>query len=729
MSDFQDDEGLLRPQGEDLNSEAETEEDDAFGLTPDEMDGAAVVMPPSDYLEKHKRATPGENGELYDIQAATQEFLSDMRQDYQDDSAYDQDNREAAVEDLEFTAGDQWPDDIARERDAKGLPRLTVNRLVAYVGIVLGQYRRNKASIRVLPDEAGDKDVARIRQGLIRSIEKLSKANIAYNTAHQNQVVCGDGAFKIELRYSDDSAFDQDIRIVQIPNAMAVLWDRMSIDPTGKDAGHCFIEDYYTEKQFKEAFPDARVTSFDGGSVFSQGMRGQGWYEAQTVRVVEYWRVRDRMATLIMTTDGDTQDVTDLDVAMWGPTVARNPQTGQPYVRRVRLKYVEMYLSNGIELLEGPFMLPINRVPVFRVVGWEVYVGEKRNRWGLVRFLKDPQRMHNYWRSVIAEKLMKAPKAEWLAPDNAVEGREDAFRDAAGSDDPLLIYNADAGVPPQKMPPAEMESALVQEAGMAAQDIRDVSNLHEASLGIQGNEVSGKALNARQESGEAGIQVYQDNLNSAIEESGRVINMLLPYVYDTARTVRILGDDDAETIVRLNDEDGVDLNVGKYDVTITTGPSYATKRREAGEAMLNMVNAMPQLMGVTADLIVEAQDWPDADKISERLRTQLPPGLVPTDDLTPEQQKARQAMEQKAQAMEQLELRGKVAEISMKENQALDYEARAKQATATAAKSLAEIDFERIKVLSQVESKKLRDAMDSIRLVAEMTDTGDENYG
>jgi hypothetical protein len=698
-------------------------------VSPEELIRDDRIEPPDDYQAKHRVENPEPGQDRYDHGAATQEFLSDMRKLYTDDATYDNDNREATSEDLDFLAGNQWPDDIARERDADGLPRLTVNRLPAYVGLVLGQYRRNKASIKVLPDEGGDKAVAKVRQGLIRFIEKDSKASIAYNIAHQNQVAAGDGAFRIRLEYSRRSAFDQDIRIEQIPNALSVVWDRMSIDPTGRDAGHCFIEEYFTETEFKLAFPDAQASSFDAGNVFTSEMRGDGWFENNTIRVVEFWRVRERDAVLILDVNGKTREVDEADLPAMAGQIARNPATGQPYMRRTRLKYAEMYLSNGVELLDGPYMLPIDRVPVFRAVGWEVYVGEKRNRFGLIRFLKDPQRMHNYWRSIIAEKLMKAPKAEWIAPDTAVEGREDDFREAARSKDPLLIYNGDAGTPPQKMPPAEMEAALVQEAGMAAQDIRDVSNLHEASLGMVANEVSGKAINARQEVGEAGLQVYQDNLNLAIEECGRVINDLLPYVYDTVRTVRILGDDDSEEIMQLNGDAGIDISKGRYDVTITTGPSYATKRREAGEAMLAMVNAMPQTLGMVADLIIEAQDWPDADKIAERLRTQMPPGIVPDEDLTPQQLQARRQAAQKAQMVERLEMGLKQAELAMKTNQALDYEARAKQAMANAAKDLAEIDFERVRVLSETESQKLRDAMDSIRLVAEMTDQGDENYG
>jgi hypothetical protein len=49
------------------------------------------------------------------------------------------------------------------------------------------------------------------------------------------------------------------------------------------------------------------------------------------------------------------------------------------------------------------------------VPGWEITIGEWKHRFGLIRFLKDPMRLHNFWRSVWAEKLMQSPRAVWLA--------------------------------------------------------------------------------------------------------------------------------------------------------------------------------------------------------------------------------------------------------------------------------------------------------------------------
>lgn len=704
---------------------------------------ATEVLPPDDFLEDayiEGSEQDSEDGEpAYDVSVATDAFLKFIRDTYADDYGADSENREAALEDLKFLAGEQWPDKIKRKRINKNKPVLTLNRLPAFIGLVVNQRRQNEASIHVLPDEGGDKKVADIRQGLIRSIEKKSRAHYAYNTAHLNQVACGDGAFEVCLEYADDDVFEQEIVIKAIPNAMAVLWDRMSTDPTGRDAGHCFVEDYLTVREFKEAYPDAKVTDFNGDPTMTTEARGEGWFINNTVRVVNFWRMRSELRTLALlgvldaqgqpTGDSEVVDVTDVEPQEWQPRVLLNPSTGQPYVRRSRVRYAESYVTNGVELLAGPYRMPSPRVPVFRAVGWEVYIGQRVERFGLVRFLKDPQRMHNYWRSVVVEKLMQTPRPKWIAPSTAVEGREKAFRNSAQSDDPLLVYNGDAGVAPTLMPPAQLEEALINEAGMAAQDIRDISNLHEASLGMAGNEVSGRAITARQEIGETGVAIYQDNLNAAIEECGRVINRLIPYIYDTPRKVRILGVDDKETLEAINMDGGVDITEGRYDVSITTGPSYTTKRRQASESMLNMVNAMPDTLAVAADQIIENQDWPGAEKIAKRLRANLPANLVDPNDLTDEELEAREAASQQQQEAMALERAEKEAEIGMKQAQSEDYRARAADAAARAAKTYAEIDFERARLMAENERAQFEVLLDGARFYAELTDQGDENYG
>ncbi len=624
-------------------------------------------------------------------------FLKFMRETFADDCDFDEHNRLEAEEDAAFVAGRQWDEQLLEKRHSAKKPTLQFNRLPAFVGQVIGNRRLNETVIKVVPDNGGTREIAAIREGLIRNIQKNSKAERAYDKALENQVIGGIGNFQVTLDFASDDVFEQDIAIRQIPDPFAVVWDRLSVDPTGADARHCFVVDSIPLEDFKKRFPDAQTTGFPvNESHDAHTARAYNWFGKDDVRVVSFWRMRsvERTLALLNTDSGDTsvEDVTDLPVEEWFDRVVVNAD-GRPTVRVAPRSFAEMYLASGADLLDGPYRLPIKRVPVFRVPGWEINVADERVRFGLVRFLKDPIRLHNFWRSVIAERLMMQPKAKWLASDRAVEGRESEYRNAHLRDDPLLVWNAEAGAPPQFTEPSPIEPGLVQEASMTVDDIREIANLHEASLGMNGNEVSGRAIIARQRVGEIGFNIFEDNLNASIAEAGSVINDLIPIAYDTVRVVKVNAPQSGdETFVRINQSPETDITSGKYQITLSTGPSFVTKRVEAAEAMLAMVNAMPQTLSVVADKIIEAQDWPGAEEIARRLRLTLPPGIVKESEKTEEQIANEQQQAQAAQ--EQAQMQNALAQAELRERlaRATEAEARAQQAQAVAARQLAEIE-------------------------------------
>lgn len=563
---------------------------------------------------------------------SAEEFLKYARELYQLDLDYDKENRDMALDDLKFIAGEQW--DPAVKAARKGRPIITINTLPQFVGQVIGDRRMNKTTIRIIPTKDASDEMAQTRSGIIRSIEQASRAERAYDMGLEDQVSCGIGNLRVNMDYASDDAFEQDIFIGHVPNPLAVVWDRMSVDPTGRDAGHCFVQDNIPETVFNRDWPDHKP---DNELIEELGLAGSGWFEQQMVRVTEFWEMLSRPRFMALDVNGslceyDTQDEVDqaeADGKLW-----KDPQTGKPRVRVGRHRYARMHLITGTDILAGPYELPINRLPIIRVEGRIVRVGDDRYRYSLVRWAKDSVRMRNYWRSVWVEKLAMAPKAKWLAEDAAVEGYEEDFRDAHLSQDSLLKYKQGAKAP-QLVPPPPIEAALINAETMNNQDIKDTTGLQDASLGIRSNEVSGRAINARKMEGDVSTIVYHDNLNYSIQEVGDVVNQLLPVCYDTVRTMRVIGRDDKSNIITVNnpnDPDSIDLSAGKYDVAVDTGPSFTTQRAEAAQAMMEAIKVAPELMNIAGDLIVESQDWPGHIEIAERLKAFMQAnGSIPSD--------------------------------------------------------------------------------------------------
>jgi hypothetical protein len=641
-----------------------------------------------------------------------EEYLEFARKEYEQDAAYDRENREQALEDLKFVAGHQWDDAVRAAREKAGRPVLTINVLPQFIGQVIGDRRLNKTAIKVRPRKDATQDMADTRSGIIKSIESYSRAERVYDSACEDQVTCGISNFRIDLDYADNDVFEQDIFIRHIPNPLAVVWDRMAVDPTGRDAGHCFVQDSIPRNVYDSMYPKYPCPGEMGDGLSK--LSGLGWFDQDVVRVMEHWRMIDKVRTLALMMDGTTQDVTDKDPAEYEPNLWLDA-TGKPRMRRAPRTYAQMHLITGFAILEPAYEIALTRLPIIRVEGRVVRVGESRVRYGLVRFAKDSQRLKNYWRSVAAETIALAPKAQWIARESAVKGREQDFREGHLSGDPLLIVNDAAQEMPVRVQPATVPAALLQEAVMNQQDIKDTTGLQDASLGVRSNEISGRAIQARQREGDVATVIYHDNLNNAIQEGGDVVNQLIPVAYDTVRTLRVIGQDEKHAIVKVNDPqdpESPDITSGKYDISLETGPSFTTQRQEAAAAMLQAIQVAPELMNIAGDLIVKAQDWPGAYEISERLKKAVPPQMLPDNDPSnqqppsPEQQQAAEAQQQllglklhdeidaleKGAALRDLEVKQKEADIRLTVAQGDEAEANAQRAISDA--HVAHVDAE-----------------------------------
>jgi hypothetical protein len=656
-------------------------------------------------------------------------FLQDMRSKYEWGYSFNEHNVIAGKEDAKFTVGNQWDPIVEQRRKDAKKPVLTFNRLVAFMAQLVGNRLMNETEIRVFPDKAGTKEIANIREGLIRSIFKNSNADFARDEAAKYQVVGGEGFFSLAMVYASDDVFEQEIRLNAVVDPYSVVLDPLAVEPSGEDAQWGFIGDDIPQQEFKRRWPWAAQVDFSANGRWNQS---GFWLGEDTIRIVSYWRmVVQGTKTLALYVDGTVHDVTDKQEFEYLPFV-ETKSDGSPFTREVPKRVARLYVCAGNDILEGPYDYPISSLPIYRVPGWELNDGEKTHRWGLIRFLKDPQRLHNYWRSTVAEQLVAAPRNKWLATPDSVKGHEVKWRKAPTSDDPFLYYN-DGETAPVHIPPPGIDAALVNEAAISTQDMKDISNIHEASLGMPSNEVSGKAIQARTQVSDVGSYIYQDRRKIADNRCAKNINELISYIYDTKRTITIIGRDDKTSVMCINDpsDPNSDVTIGKYGLTVDVGPASETKRTLANEQMMAFVNAMPQTASVVMDLVAEAQDWPKSGEFAKRFKMLLPAGTIPDDEMTPEMKQMQTQNAQLQSAQQALAAAEQQAKTAKLQGDASNAEARANLAMAQAYKAVLDAHSRARDVQSKDEDRDMksddqqfRQAMD---LVGQHLDTEHED--
>jgi hypothetical protein len=603
--------------------------------------------------------------------------LDEMRSRYTMAIAAYSDSREDELDDLRFMAGSpdnqwQWPADVLATRGAvqgqtiNARPCLTINKLPQHVRQVTNEQRQNRPSGKVIPaDDKADVEVAAIYDGMVRHIEYMSDADVAYDTACENQVTYGEGYIRILTEYCDEDSFDQDLRIGRVRNSFSVYMDPMSQDPTGADAEWCFITQDITKAEYERDYPDAAPLS----SILASGVGDQylsQWLTEDTLRIAEYFYYKHEEATLNLYPgnqsffDGSPEDK---NMKEMGLKPIRS--------RRVDRKKVMWMKTNGFESLEEREWAG-KWIPVVRVIGNEFEVEGQIYISGLVRNAKDAQRMYNYWTSQEAEMLALAPKAPFIGYGGQFEGYEMQWKTANTTNWPYLEVNPDvtdgmgATLPlPQRAAPPLPQTGLIQAKMGASDDIKSTTGQYDSSLGATSNERSGRAILAREKQGDTGTYHYVDNLARAIRHITRQLVDMIPKIYDTERIARIVGLDGEVDMVKINPQQPNPVNeirdvntgiliekiynpgVGRYDVVVTTGPSYMTKRQEAMDAMSQILQGNPQLWSVAGDLFVKNMDWPGAEELAARLAKTIDPKLLEDGDKDP----ALQAAEQQMQAM------------------------------------------------------------------------------
>jgi hypothetical protein len=594
-------------------------------------------------------------------------------------------SREDEIDDLRFYAGSpdnhwQWPADVLATRGAvqgqtiNARPTLTINKLPQHVRQVTNDMRQNRPGAKVIPvDDNADVQVAEIFNGMIRHIEYISDADVAYDTACENQVAYGEGYITLMTEYCEPNTFDQDIKIGRIRNSFSVYMDPLIQDPTGADAKYCFITEDLTKAEYERQYPDAApISTLQSLGVGDQSI--SNWLNEDTVRIASYYYIDYEKAKLNMYPGGQTAFAGTAEDDQMKAVYGKPKRTRESVNPKV--KYCKI---NGYEILEQNDWAG-KWIPVIRVVGNEFEVDGRLYVSGLVRNAKDAQRMYNYWVSQEAEMLALAPKAPFIGYGGQFEGYEDKWKTANTNNWPYLEVNPDvtdgqgAVLPlPQRAQPPMASSGLLQAKAGASEDIKSTTGQYNASLGMGSNERSGKAILARQREGDVGTYHYGDNLTRAVRHVARQLVDLIPKIYDTQRIARIIGEDGETKMVKINPEQEEpvkeirDMNnpdvviekiynpgVGKYDVVATTGPGYATKRQEALEAMAQLLQGNPQLWQVAGDLFVKNMDWPGAQEMSKRFAKTIDPKLMEDGDKSPELQAAEMQMQAMGQEMENM---------------------------------------------------------------------------
>jgi ribosomal protein L11 len=581
--------------------------------------------------------------------------------------------REEAIEDLRFRAGEQWPDQVLTARTLDKRPSLTIDKLSQSIRQIINAQRQSRIAIDVLPESSGaDQDTAEVFQGLIRQIEVESDANAAYSWAFEQAVTCGRGFWRVLTEYAAEDDFDQVIRIKRILNPLTVYIDPAAQEPDGSDARYVFVVEDIPRDVFEAEWGPDHAAEFD--AFLTSGDRTADWAPEGKVRIAEYWTKDIEVVDLVMLQGGQRVLKADLP-----PDVPPEMILGE---RRIERPIVTMAKMTGHAILETSAWAG-RHIPIVGVWGEELNVNGERIYRGVIRSSRDVQRLYNYWVSAATEMIALAPRAPFIGVEGQFEGHEAEWKQANVRNfayleyKPTSVAGAAAG-PPQRQTFEPPIQAIMVAINQADRDIKATTGIFDPSLGnLSSSERSGRAILALQKQGEQANSNFLDSLQRAVTYTGKILVDLIPHIYDRpGRVVRTMGTDDAAQAVLLNQPfvpgpggqpqpvppgmppppqaTQIDLAKGRYGVTVQVGRAYQTQRQEAVASMLELLSVQPAMAPAVADLVVQNMDWPGARMVAERLKKMLPPQLQDQPGQAPVPPQVQQQLQQAGQLIDAL---------------------------------------------------------------------------
>ena len=524
--------------------------------------------------------------------------------------------RTQCLDDLRFSTGEQWPLTVRTQREKNGQPCLTMDQITQSIRLTCNEFRQQRPAVQVNPvGDESDVDTAEIEQGLIRHIEVNSDAEVAYDNAHEQVIRSGIGHWRILSDYEDEDSSDQEIFLKPIRNQFSVYWQP---GVPYEDAEWCLVITDVPLATYKRDYSESKMASLEDFT--GLGNASPEWVSKDAIRVAEFFTVETKKG-----------------------------KNGRPK------KQVHWQKLNAIEELDSRD-LPGTSIPILTVVGDDIDVDGKRYVAGLVRNAKDPQRMCNYWNSKATESIALASNAPWIVAEGQLEGYENQWATANTKNPYALTYKVtDAGGKPVGPPQRNTAEPPIQAMAMMLQqslaNVKAAMGIYDPSLGQRRGDESGTAIKHLQDQGSMTTLNFSDNVARTMRRSGKLLLEWIRAIYDTPKVRRIIkpdgsvqqvvthaGPDQEEAAKKLLTAQITkifDIGTGRYDVTVSVGPSYQTKRQEAAQTQLELMKNLPQQAPFFADIAVGNMDIPQSREMAARLKKMLPPQLQ-DDDGTPE---------------------------------------------------------------------------------------------
>lgn len=548
--------------------------------------------------------------------------------------------------DWKMLAGDQWEAEDQARAKAQKRPALTLNLLISIIAAVEGEERTNRQELKFYGDGQEDDGAAYGMNRILKWIMDQCGGEFALSSQFKSLAVCGEGWVVPDMDFFEDP--EGKLRVLFVDDE-EMFDDPLARDPASEDSRYCHRVRYMAEDEGEARWPGFRekVMNAAGQDVDAHEADGAGYrdvysapgdtkslklYDAKNKHwaITETWWfqiepgwvvVDEATGMLVEKSDEEMgvlrtqreQEQKDALAAVMAGTATFAPPTPPPantvpgldaapgFMPAVQLPSVQMpkplqakqrplkrlYLAHwvGKALLEKqPSPLKdLKRIPYVPARG--IYDKVKREWFGLVRPLVDPQRQHNVEQSAIIQMMQLQPKSAWMGPKGSFHNKAE-WQTKVSQPGAMLEYNASRGKP-EPIPTPAIPRHLIDMAFTRPQTMREISGVNVEMTGQRVASDPGVVMEQRQKAARTVLAPLFDNYRMSKKALGKVLLAYIQTYISPGRRMRVMGPEGPE-YVEMTEQ----MQLGRYDLNVEETNSTVNDRI----ATLNiMQTTLPQM--------------------------------------------------------------------------------------------------------------------------------------
>jgi hypothetical protein len=584
----------------------------------------------------------------YDPEANS--VLNESVQKVNDWYSYFNEHIERARNFLTFLYIDQWDMSIRQAREAVNKPTMEFNKLTSIIRGILGEFRNNSPALTVRGvGKDVQQDAVDLREGLIRHIHYESDADIAYQVAGRHGLECGWGAARVVAEYDSPTTLLQVLRIKAIMDFQSAFWDPTATEANKSDGDYCGVYTMYSMDKFKKYFgkicPNPESVGGLSGNYYIR------WNTRDTVLVAEMYYKEFYDTKIVQLSDGremsaeDAKEVMDMqsqameqdpdaDIMGYQPLTIENTRDVKDY----KIKHIKFVQNKILEETDYPGRL----LPIVYFEGDSTVIDGEQIPIPYIQDAIDTQKLINYIGSEIAYGILRSRKETVIGTSAMFEGHEEDWLNPDRVQGWLEYTHDKMAGKPEFVTPPVFNPTFLSAYQNASQDLMQILGRFEESRGQESNAISGIAINARQRAENKPVNLYDDNNQRGIKQIGKILLDMFPHIYDTERTVMVMGADNKSSAVDVNKQNGFrmlpngdvepqvqnDLTKGRFDIEIRVDGSYDAQQAQAMDTLIRLATINPAIANLIPDLLAENSGLENTQQLVERLKTLVPQDII-----------------------------------------------------------------------------------------------------